>query len=350
MCTMLLVLCFSACDRDLDIPTKIYRVKMNLSIPVDDQNTSVARMPGLGDPGTYERFLYPRYLYIYYVWESKSDPSLNEVHRNSWLELSTSSWSNGHYRGDLQHNGDSIFTYSGEIEMLLPEDLSAYNVRLYAAMSYHPLSNLFWQDVATEADVQNMQFFFEADNDSLPQSLENIYSTPYNYIVDGKYYGTIPFTAIIGRMTLNLMLYHVASKVDLIWNVPDDQQTTFNVKSIVAQQLYKKASYIFRPNENEGKPTGAGENYSLNIKSDADVGMQYKGRYYFYTIPYYYTEGGKNYMDIVLDTKFMEGSTERDRTLTLQKAVDINEPFVPWIRGNMLFTTMPTISQVKIVD
>ncbi len=347
---MLCVLCFVSCNRELDIPTKLYKVRMNICIPVDDQSTGTRRMPGLGDPGTYERFLYPRYLYMFYVWESKTDPSVVQVRRNYFLELSPSKWYDGNYRGSLQHDGDSIFVYDGEIDMLLPNDLSEYNVRLYAAMSYHPLANLETQSVTTEADILNMQFFFEADNDSLPQSLENIYSTPYNYIVDGQYYGTIPFTAIVGHMTLNLMLYHVASKVDLIWNVPDDQQTTFNVKQITAQQLYKKASYIFRPNENQGRPTGAGENYSLNIKTEADVGMQYKGRYYFYTIPYYYTDGVKNYMDIVLDTKFMEGDTERTRTLTLQKAVDTSNPFVPWIRGNMLFTTMPTISQVKIVD
>lgn len=346
----LTMLCFVACEpNEPRIPTTWRKYKMNISIPIDDQSTGRKKISGLGDPGTYEYFRYPRYLYIFYVWEDKDNPSICEVHYDwPWSEkiLSPESWSNGKYHGNLQYDGDTIFTYTGELEMLLPVSIEQYNVRIYAAMSYHPLANLRAPSISTEEDIRNLQFTFDADNDSLPQSLENIYSTPYNYEVNGQYYATLPKTS----GTFNLLLYHVASKVDLIWNVSDDQQTSFYVESIVAQQLYKKSAYIFRPNENEGKPTGAGENYSLNIKSAGDVGMQYKGRSYFYTIPYYDASGGKNYMDIVLDTKFMEGSTENACTLTLRKAVDISQPFVPWIRGNLQFTTMPTRTQEKIVD
>lgn len=347
---LLFALCLASCDvTEPEVPTEIYKVRMNISIPVDDQSTGRSRMPGLGDPGTFERFSYPRYLYFYYVIENKSTLA-TEVHRNCIQQLPAEAWTNGHYTGNLQYDYDSIFTYTGELEMELPKDLTGYNIRIYAAMSYHPLARLVTTDVATESEIHNLTF--DLDNDSLLENIENIYSTPFNYEINGSYYGTMP-AAKIGQYTFNLLLYHVASKVDLIWNVPDDQQTTFNVNQIIARQLYKKSSYIFRPNQNNGKPDigNPGESYSITVKTSDDIGMQYKGRYYFYTIPYYYEEGGKDYFDIVLDTKFSNGGVVQDNViLTLKKMVDINEPFVPWIRGNMQFTTMPTITQVKIVD
>ena len=348
---LLAALCLAGCELNEPIPTITYRVKMNLSIPIDDQSAGARRAPSIGDPGTYESFKYPRHLYFYYVSEQKANPSVKSV-KAIWFELDAAYWNNGNYSGNLQYDGDSIFTYTGELDMELPLELDNYNVRIYAAMSYNPLVDLsmHMSSSMTEDDIINQKF--KIDNDSLLGSLENIYSTPYNYTINDKYYATLPHVPRSGTLTFNLLLYHVASKVDLIWNVPDDQQTTFNVKSIVAKQLYRKESYIFKPNMNQGKPDigDANESYRLEVKNSADVGMQYKGRYYFYTIPYYYTDTGYDYFDIVLETQFANGESTNQYDLTLKKHVDKNQPFVPWIRGNMQFNNMPSCSQVKEVD
>lgn len=355
-CVILFCCLLSSCKyNEPKIPTEKRKVEFNIGLPMDElisgqrynKPTHAQKANVFGDPGTYEYFHFPRYLYIFIVTEQKAAPYETTCERIVVADIEEEEWKVGSYKGTLQYYADSLFTYKGELEIELPVEIENYNIRIYAAMSYVPLNNLATASFSNENDIKNMQF--NIDNDDIIDNLQNIYSTPYNYNVNGKYYATYTTLRDDVYPRLHILLYHVACKVDLLWNVPDDKQGEYHVKDITALRLNKQPAYIFRPNENHGKPS-LEQSYSLNIKSESDVALQYKGRSYFYTIPYYFEQSSKNYFDIVLDTKFDEAGVERQRELTLQVGVDIDRPFVPWIRGNMSFSKIPTISQVKVID
>lgn len=355
----LLTLFFISCRDEEEQGRRGQAVPFTLPIELmlqPEEDMAATRAPG--DPGTWEKFRFPRYAYIYLVAFGDAFPAgkvceldTNEDgvgEGNLWPEELTTGWSKATNSQEVpQTLNDSIYRHTSlEAHFMLPSGTTS--ARVYIAASYEPLKK---NGVAiptltadnTEAHVLNLTF--DADESAFRNNLQNLYSTPYNYRpaatpYNGNYYGTVNLKTRVIRM----MLYHVAAKVDVKWNVAEDKQDDYYISYIQARQLKQKNCLLFRPTENtwtsadadDGDPGNGAENYSLDLV-DSDIGQQWLGRRYFYAIPY----GPTYYIHLHFlkngDDKATYATTGYNLKLT--KAMSAFPVFTPWIRADLRFTT-----------
>ena len=214
--------------------------------------SATTRAPG--DPGTYEQFHLPQYIYLFLCNES-TNRTESVIYKKIEIpdnEL-TSSWEK------TVLGTDSIYTYKGNVSINLP--LNRSNGKIYAAASYIPLhttnaystmsedknsnhlsfncdmpskfggsntreyineSKTYTDDTyGTEDAVKNIIF----SNITLRNYMQDVYSTPYNKMENGVYYGTITDYAS-NVPNINIVLYHVATKVDVQWSIDEHYQGT----------------------------------------------------------------------------------------------------------------------------
>ena len=215
--------------------------------------SATTRAPG--DPGTYEQFHLPRYIYLFLCNESTNDTK-SVIYQKIEIpdnEL-TSSWEK------TVSGTDSIYTYKGTVSINLP--LNRSKGKIYAAASYKPLhttnasssmsedknsnhlsfncerpskfgdskypreyineSKTYTDTYGTEDAVKNIIF----SNITLRNYMQDVYSTPYNKTDNkGDYYGTITDYAS-NVPNINIVLYHVATKVDVQWSIDEHYQGT----------------------------------------------------------------------------------------------------------------------------
>ena len=282
-------------------------VTLPLSITLPASETHAAahapqrRVPG--DPGTTERFLLPQHIY-YFVTMYADDEW--KVMYTLHSEPTSEQWIKRRYSGTLQTDGDSIYEYTEHINLMM----------------------------------------------------QHIYTSPYNYKVNGSYYGA--FSTIGKRaQTMNLMLYHVAAKVDIKWNVVDtmrinlsDPSEAVRLTYMDARRLYNGNAYCFKPMKNElDSLPGAGYGYTIaNIVTPEDEGLWWEGRTYFYTIPYY-VAGEPNYFPLQMVMCTNGVNKAYGYQLTLKQPMDTSDVFVPWLRGNFILTQpLENKSETKTID
>ena len=220
------------------------------------EETPTRATRALGDPGTYEQFHLPRYIYLFLCNES-TNGTKSVIYQKIEIpnnEL-TSSWEK------TVLGNDSIYTYKGNVSINLP--LNRSKGKIYAAASYIPLhttnaSPSMQEDgesnhlsfncdrpsqfgdpnyqreyinesktytdanYGTEDAVKNIIF----SNITLRNNMQDVYSTPYNKKdANGDYYGTITDYAS-NVPNINIVLYHVATKVDVQWSIDENYQGT----------------------------------------------------------------------------------------------------------------------------
>ena len=302
-------------------------VQMPVSLVLPAEAIETRALPG--DPGMWEEFNQPKHLYLFVVLQGNLDGVTNAVGIFQEYQPLNGSWVK------TAVNGDSVYKYAGNIQVNIPEGDRTQGA-VYAATSYTPLtldnaptegtSYASW-DAAIEA-VKNITFT-PADYNNL----QDIYSSPYNLKIDDdnnqltpdNYYGTVQDVASAVPHVDNLMLFHVAAKVDLIWNVADNVQSDIRLTDITVKGLRQKG-YLFRPNENTTPDET--EKYTIPI----NIGNQWDGRAYFYAIPY--SEEG-NYPITLTITK----KSATDEIATKEVALNIpyttENPYTHWMRGDI---------------
>ena len=250
-----------------------------------------------GDPGEAENFEFPDHLYAYLVWSEGGDPEVThvqviktELNPSFWKQESNSSLT-------YQTKGDSLYVYTQKIFTLLKDKKRVWG-KLYVFVSKGEV-NLYVKgnpsklekDYVAE-DVLNL--VFDNSSSTIQANLKNLYSTPYNYEVNDKYYGTIANFAYDGTgesesgsrvAFVDLFLYHVAAKVDVMWNVAEGKRSEMKLSYIAAEHLYDGSCLVFRPMENELGVEKYTSGYTRVLATN-DIGTQWNGRAYFYTIPY----------------------------------------------------------------
>lgn len=314
----------------------------------------------MGDPGTTETFLLPKHLYFFVLrYKDAAWKVWHAVH----VTPKADDWSKLRYAGSLQSVGDSIYQYTKQVNLLLKNE-NEFEGRVYAVASARELrfndGKTFEQlPIATMdlKDVVNMTFVSAPD--SIQQSIQHIYTSPYNYTVNGDYYGA--FHKESERMivqNVRMMLYHVASKVDIKWNVAADKridnETPANGVRLTymgVRRLYNGDAYCFKPMRNTLATLPSSGGYDIpDIVTESDEGMWWEGRTYFYTIPYT-VEGTPEYFPVqmVLRTNGITSGTGYQ--LTLKQAIDTANVFVPWMRGNFnLSKALGNTSAEKVTD
>ncbi|MBQ9426276.1 MAG: hypothetical protein IJU36_01415 [Paludibacteraceae bacterium] len=322
-----LVLSCTACQHE---PAVQVTLPVAICLPTEETQVPMNRVPG--DPGTTEEFLLPNHVYIF-VMKYDTEAGKYVVWHRIEKTLAESDWEKKHYVGLLQTTGDSIYEYTEEINLLL--EATRFDGRVYVIASAEPLTftpKPDLADITNETELLDEKFSM-ADS-TMQHNVQHIYSTPYNYIVDDEYYGS--FRSQQRVPNVNLMLYHVAAKVDINWTVPTDKRIKADPDEAVrltymqAVNLFDGWAYCFKPMANVVNPLPT-TGYSRQIVSPGDVGRWWEGRDYFYTIPYTTpTHSGYFPLQMVLKTNGSEGTGYRP---TLYMEMD-DTTFVPWLRAD----------------
>lgn len=308
-----------SCSSSDDAGSAASTVVMPVSLSIPSSDGPVTRV---GDPGSYEKFKLPKYAYIYIVCMNGDGDS---VIVSSTPTLDDTKWRKELYNGNLSTSGDSIYRYTGSLHVIMPTGRAASG-KTYVALSTVPLIGLptatdgYTVDAHAQQTVENYKF---AVNNDVRDELANIYSTPYNYYPDGStYYGTLNDLNTL-TPSLDIVLYHVASKLDILWNVDKDVQDTVTIDSMNLSLPDAAESYIFRPLDTAPTTT---HTESLNIT----VGNQWYGRDYLYVIPMTGADDTYNFQTTI---KLKNGKTRRE---TISAGTIIKrQPFTSWMRGSI---------------
>lgn len=297
-------------------------VQMPVSLVLPAEAIETRALPG--DPGTWEKFNQPKHLYLFVVLQGNLDGVTNAVGIFQEYQPLNGSWVK------TAVNGDSVYKYAGNIQVNIPEGDRTQGA-VYAATSYTPLTLDNAPTEGTSYDswdaaidtVKNITFT-PADYNNL----QDIYSSPYNLKIDDNYYGTVQDVASAQPNVDNLMLFHVAAKVDLIWNVADNVQSDIRLTDSITVNGLRRTGYLFRPNENR-VPTNDAATYTRAIP--INIGNQWDGRAYFYAIPY----SNGTYYPLTLDLK-ADGKPEKTEVaLNIPYTTSTENPYTHWMRGDI---------------
>lgn len=354
---MVAVLLLAGCERN-ETPEQRVTMPVSICLPADAVIVPACK-PGMkfvpGDVGAAEGLLLPRYLYIYIV---KQDPEDAEVW-TIWniikrTPLDISDWEKQYYSGSMMGSNDSVYRYTEEI--VLPLVNQQFNGRVYVIASADELD--FGATAVTLGssldDLLAMQF---STGGEMQSKLQHIYSTPYNYEIADKYYGS--FSSITHKVPyVNLMLYHVAAKVDINWDVAEAKRKNETPSEVVRLtnmkvcNLFNGNAYCFRLMENTSGATpltpAAGTGDTITIVTAADEGLWWEGRSYFYTIPYTST-GKAGYYPLQMQMETNASGNNYRPTIYLH--IDTSSPFVPWLRATFnISNPLPAGTDTKTVE
>ena len=337
---------------------KVNEPEQNLGLPlsiclpaneVQSARYAPAARRAIGDPGETELFLFPHHLYII-VMKQDEDTKAWTVWETIDRTLKDADWKPTRYVGLLPTMGDSIYQYTEQINLLLSSS-DHFKGRVYAIASAEPLSfnkALSSSGITSMNDLLDLTF----NTSEIQSSLQHIYSSPYNLTQNGDYYGS--FNSNFQRVPyVNLLLYHIAAKVDIKWNVEENKRISgegVRLTYMEARNLFNGNAYCFKPMRNvSGSALTTDESIAI-IDNSEDEGRWWEGRYYFYTIPYTITVGEKQYYPLQMTLK-TNGSTETGYQPTLNLQVDTTAKFVPWLRANFNLTApLEDKTDTKTVD
>ncbi len=350
--TLITMLFFVSCrnEEEQAFPGQTIPFTLPIELLMQPDVDVATRAPG--DPGRWEIFKFPRYVYIYLVAFGDAFPAgkVCELDTdedgvgegNLWPEELTTGWSKATNSYEVpQTLNDSIYRHTSlDAHFMLPSGTTS--AKVYIAASYEPLkkNGAAIPKLTADHDENNvLAITFDADESAFRNNLQNLYSTPYNYMpaaapYNGNYYGTVNLKTRVIRM----MLYHVAAKVDVKWNVAEDKQDDYYISYIQARQLKQKNCLLFKPTENTwtSADEGLGNNYPLDLV-DGDIGQQWLGRRHFYAIPYGPTYNIRLHFLTNGDNKITYDATGYNLKLT--KAMSAFPVFTPWIRADLRFST-----------
>lgn len=307
----------------------LVRMPVNLAIPANDASLTggaagAKATRAEGDPGTYEKFQLPSHLYIYLINTSISGTSSKVLtpegmDPNNGYPLDPKKWTK---TTTQDNNKDSIYTYTDQIRIIIPEDRSKGVV--YAAMSSVPITVNY-----TGTDLADATFTLGTEAKE-SEALKNLYSSPYNNTVNGTYYGTVS-DYNSNSPYINMVLYHVASKLDLQWNVDAKVQDKVKLSKIELTGL-SSGGYLFKPLENTAASTSTySETFSL------DAGSQWYGRQATYVIPVKTKDGSYQFPMTLTNSVSSSGTPTKEATATVTPSSNAGV-FVPWMVGTVKIT------------
>ena len=212
----------------ISIPAEGFVNPTDVGIGNEEPASTLAVTRALGDPGEAETFALPKYLYIYLVSTSSSNSTQvifkkQEVNLEDWKLSTPGGNTNGHFSAK-----DGLYVYQGHLSINLP--LNRKEGRVYVVASNLELDNSTYNLVtdvsswSSSKDVEDRVTF--TNQSSLRSNMQNLYSSPYNLKnKDDKYYGTIKDYAS-NVPHIDMVLYHVATKIDLQWTIDEQFQGT----------------------------------------------------------------------------------------------------------------------------
>ena len=348
---LIAALAMAACSDDGGHTADVEYVEMpvRLSVPASGM-ADPTRTPG--DPGTYEKFEIPTYGYFYFC----TDHSLPTAKVTRLVAtLNAANWVKE------KIGNDSVYTYRGNITAQLPKERTTGEV--FVALCNVPIFAEGKEPSPTTCDAIKRTTCTLTDENALA-NLQNLYSSPYNKMkqkADGsgeEYYGTIE-DITTQTPKVNMVLYHVAAKIDITWNVAPAMQQDVKLTYMEATGLVNHF-YLFKPMETPFSSThqytwrlladtysyawlqssGQGD-YGSHIGLKPNPANQWYGRLSFYAIPHFSSESADGRFNLRL--RMMQNGNEQTAGLTatsgltLTNSLDIGyaNEYTPWIRLNL---------------
>lgn len=294
-----------------------YNVKIKVNHAWQHGSTLDSRA-ATGDPGVDEKFPKPKNLYYVLCVNGKvkaiapahSSQSTSAAPVNEIENIPDGSWA--------ESADKTISTYAGELTFNFDSDEMSQTKNVYIVASNNDLTpeegtNLFAsiQNGDDESEVQNLVYSIQEEalgtdytfQDKTQAFMKNLYSTPW----------TGSAASFIGNLGADyfkdIILYHVAAKVDLQWNSTLILSGNVSVNNVANESLS-----LFQPATKNGT-TGfidndASNNYTVTSPIEAD--RMYNGRQVFY-LPQFNTYnvkvGGNAATDITFSPSTANGWT-----------------------------------------
>lgn len=332
--TVVMGLFFSSCSSDTDTADggRMISMPIVLAIPANNADlttgtTGAKATRAEGDPGTYEKFELPTHLYIYLI-NTSIDEKETKVHtpegmdKDNGYTLKTDKWTKTTTK---DNNKDFIYTYTDQIRIIIPENRKTGVV--YAAMSTVPITVSV--DMDNPATVADATFTLgDAAKGKESEALKNLYSSPYNLMKDKHYYGTVS-DYNSNSPYINMVLYHVASKLDVQWNVDASVQDKVKLSKITLTGL-SGGGKLFKPLENTAPASSSSTTYSETFT--LDEGSRWYGRKATYVIPVQ-TDG--EYQFPMTLTNSVSGKDNTIKATATPSSPSTPAVFVPWIYGTV---------------
>lgn len=266
---------FTACDGGHDEEGGSARV---LPIHIRFKTTEGPQQRVPGDPGEVEKFPLPNVAYIYVLANSAVDGT------GAWLlQMIDGAANKGKVtlypeRWTQDVNDPSIYHYGDALNISLWH--MAQSAKVYVAVAHLENSDIEIPDIALPAspeDIVSLTYDPSQVKGNVNEFMKNLYSTPYNKPVsadDATYYGTVK-DLHTNTPSVNVMLYHVAARLDLKWNVGEERRENFALGALSVSNLPKEC-FLFRPTENQ--PPNAGGAYSEPVVSSFSPTTAWSGR------------------------------------------------------------------------
>ena len=303
----------------ISIPAEGFVNPTDVGIGEEAATPALVATRALGDPGTYEQFHLPRYIYLFLCNES-TNGAKSVIYQKIEIpsdEL-TSSWE----KEKTDWDNDSIYTYKGNVSINLP--LNRLKGKIYAAASYIPLhtSNVTSSYMAEDKSSNHLSFncdrpskFGDSNypreyinesktytdatygtedavkniifsNITLRNYMQDVYSTPYNKTdANGDYYGTITNYAS-NVPNINIVLYHVATKVDVQWSIDEDYQGTADwaVPTVRAEKGYEGQPLQYHDASTSGSTYLPAHSYWTKYECDSMVNSKNETNKLFFSL------------------------------------------------------------------
>ena len=359
MAALLMAACNSHDDEGVPVQTVTMPIK--LAIPAEGFGDPT-RATEAGDPGTFETFKLPQYLYVFLYSEYDDGTTKTPTVIYKKIDLTEGSGSNDkqlyvskYWTKVKADNGDSLYTYNGDLSIDLP--LQRTTGKVYVAASYvditasgnGALTNT--DALSSEQDIKNV--CFQINGDKIRPNIQNIYSSPYNYKINNEYYGTLKdYSSKVPR--IDMVLYHVAARVDISWNVAADTeaetlelQKQLRITFQEPRKNFQTDCLLFRPMENVVKSDNPwpSPGYDLSKLITMNQGNQWYGRQVYYMIPYKFIStksSSSSYNNQLIVNWRMVVNNEYDtdnnnatygKNITIGVDWPTDDVFVPSIRG-----------------
>ena len=267
---------FTACDSGHDEEGGSARV-LPIHIRIKTTEGPQQRVPG--DPGEVEKFPLPNVAYIYVLANSAVDGT------GAWLLQMIDGAAN---KGKVTLDGEwiqddpedpSIYHYGDALNISLWH--MAQSAKVYVAVAHLENPDIEIPDIALPAspeDIVSLTYDPSQVKGNVNEFMKNLYSTPYNKPVsadDATYYGTVK-DLHTNTPSVNVMLYHVAARLDLKWNVGEERRENFALGALSVSNLPKEC-YLFRPTENQ-PPIEDDDAYSEAVVSSFSPTTAWSGR------------------------------------------------------------------------
>lgn len=317
---------FTACDGGHDEEGGSARV-LPIHIRIKTTEGPQQRVPG--DPGEVEKFPLPNVAYIYVLANSAVDGT------GAWLlQMIDGAANNGKVTLDGEWiqdvNDPSIYHYGDALNISLWH--MAQSAKVYVAVADREIPDIALppspEDIVSLTYDPSQAVDVNGVND-VNEFMKNLYATPYNKPVsadDATYYGTVK-DLHTNTPSVNVMLYHVAARLDLKWNVGEERRETFALGALSVSNLPNKC-FLFRPTENQ--PPEDDDTYSEVVVSSFSPTTAWSGRRAVYVPQVKVSNEVAEFFPVTLSyTNAKNGKNGKEDTYTTQFAFK-NEIYTTW--------------------